>query len=89
VTKKECTIIVGNFDGPAVRWSTTEGIARCGMSRTMLVATGCRHQATPCSVLPQQPLGQQQTKQQQQNGPTLLAILMAVVVCRYDTARIA
>ncbi len=36
----------------------------------------------------QQPLGQQQIKQQWKNGPTLLAILMAAVVHPYNTARI-
>jgi hypothetical protein len=69
--------------------SNTDGIAQCGMSRANQEATGRRHQATTCSVSPQQPPGQQQTTQQQQKGPALLAILMAAAVRRYDTVRIA
>ncbi len=34
----------------AVRRSNTDGIARCGMSRATLEATGCRHRATTCSI---------------------------------------
>jgi hypothetical protein len=59
------------------------------MSRATPEASGCRHQATTCSVLPQPPPGQQQTKQQQYHAPTLLAILMVVAVLRYNTAHIA
>jgi hypothetical protein len=73
----------------ARRWSNKDGIAQCGMSRATLEATGHCHWATTCSVLPQQPPGHQQTKQQQQNGPTLLAILIATAVCLYDTTCIA
>jgi hypothetical protein len=58
------------------------------MSRATPEATGRRHWVTTLSVLPWQPPGQQQTKQQQQNAPTLLAILMALAVHRYDTTRI-
>jgi hypothetical protein len=46
----------------AVHWSNTDGIAQCGMSRATPEATGCRHQATTCSVSPQQPPGQQANK---------------------------
>ncbi len=73
----------------AVHRSNTDGIAQCGMFRATREATGCRHQATTCSVLPQQPPGQQQTKQWRKNGPTLLAVLMAAVVRQYDTMPIA
>ncbi len=73
----------------AVRWSNTDSIALCGMSRATPEATGCCYQATACSVLPQQLPGQYQTKQQQQKWPALLAISMAAAVRRYNTARIA
>jgi hypothetical protein len=73
----------------AVRRSNTDGIARCSMSRATLEATGHCHRATTCSVLPQRPPGQQQTKRQQKNVPKRLAISMAVAVRRYNTARIA
>ncbi len=73
----------------AVRQSNTDGIAQCGMSRATPEATGCHHWAATCSVSPQWPPGQQQTTQQQQNGPTLIAILMAMAVCRYNTVHIA
>ncbi len=73
----------------AVRQSNIDGIAQCGMSRATPEATGCHSQATTCSVLPQWPPGQQQVKQRQKNGQTLLAISMAAAVPRYDTAHIA
>ncbi len=69
--------------------SNTDSIAQCGMSRTTWEATGCCHWAITCSISPQQPPGQQQTKWGQTNGPNLLAILMAAVVRRYNTACIA
>jgi hypothetical protein len=34
----------------AVRWCDMERIAHCSMTRASLEATGCRHQATICSV---------------------------------------
>ena len=74
------------------RWNNTCGIARCSMSRATPEATGRCHQATTRSVLPRRPPGRQQTKQWckcvhfVQNVPTLLAVLMAVVVCRYYTS---
>jgi hypothetical protein len=61
----------------AVHWRNTDGIDQCGMSRATLEATGRRHWATSCSISPQRPPEQQQTKQQQINGLTLLAIVMA------------
>ncbi len=73
----------------AVRRSNTDGIVQCGMSRATPEATGHRHQATTCSVLPQPPPGQQQTKQQWKKLPNRLAILMAVAVRRYNTMCIA
>jgi hypothetical protein len=73
----------------AVRRSNTDGIVQCGMSRATLEATGCRHRATTCSVLPQRPPGQQAYKQQSTNRPAKLAILMAMVMRRYVTACIA
>jgi hypothetical protein len=73
----------------AVRRSNTDGIARCGMSRATPEATGRRHWATTHSILPQQPPGQQANKQLSTDTPTKLAILMAVAMRRYVTARIA
>ncbi len=73
----------------AVRRSNTNSIARCGMSRATLEATGCRHWATTCSVLPQQPPGQQANKQQSTNTPRKQAILMAMAMRRYVTTQIA
>jgi hypothetical protein len=70
----------------AVCWSNTDGIARCGMSMATLEATGRRHQATTCSVLPQQPPGQQANKQQSTNDSKMVAILMAMAMRRYITA---
>jgi hypothetical protein len=74
----------------AVRRRNTDGIARCGMSRaTTPEATGCQHRTTTSSVLPQWPPEQQANKQQSTNTPKKVAMLMAVVVRWYNTARIA
>jgi hypothetical protein len=59
------------------------------MSRATPEATGRRHRVTTCSVLPQRPIGQQANKQQSTNTPTNLAVLMAMAMRRYVTARIA
>jgi hypothetical protein len=72
----------------AVLRGNTDSIAQCGISRATLEAIGHRHQATTCSISPRQPPGQQANKQQSTNTPTLLAILMAVAMLRYVTARI-
>jgi hypothetical protein len=66
-----------------------KGIAQWGMSRATLEATGCRHWATTCSVLPQWPPGQQANKQPSKNTPRKLAVLMAMAMRRYVTAHIA
>ncbi len=71
-----------------VRRCNTKHIAQCSMARATPEATGCRHWATTCSVLPQQPPGQQANKQQSTNTPTKLAILMAMAMRRYVTALI-
>ncbi len=73
----------------AVHQSNTDGITQCGMSRATPEATGCRHRATTCSVLPQRLPGQQANKQQSTNTPEKLAISMAMVMRRYVTAHIA
>ncbi len=73
----------------AVRRCVTKRIAQCSMSRATPEATGCWHQATTCSVLPQRPPGQQANKQQSTNTPTKLAISMAMVMRQYVTTRIA
>jgi hypothetical protein len=72
----------------AVRRSTTDGITQCGMSRATPEATGRRHRATTCSVLPKRLPGQQANKQQSINTPTKLAVLMAAAVRQYNTAHI-
>ncbi len=72
----------------AVCQSNTDGIAQCGMSRATPEATGRRHWATTCYVSPQQPPGQQANKQQSTNTPKKVAVLMAMVMRRYVTARI-
>ncbi len=72
-----------------VRRCNTKHITQCSMSRATLKATGHQHRATTCSVLPQQPPGQQANKQQSTNTPTKLAVLMAMAMHRYVTARIA
>jgi hypothetical protein len=71
-----------------MRRSNADGIFRCGMSRATSEATGCRHWATTCSILPWQLPGQQANKQQSTNTPTLLAISMAMVMRWYNTAHI-
>ncbi len=73
----------------AVRWSNTDGIAWCGMSRATPEATGCHDWAATSYVSPQQPPGQQANKQQSTNTPKKIAVLMAMAMCRYVTARIA
>ncbi len=73
----------------AVRWCHTKGIAQCSMSRATPEATGRQHRATTHSISPQRPPGQQANKQQSTNIPTKLAILMAMAMRRYVTARIA
>ncbi len=73
----------------AVRWSNTDSIAQCGMSRATLEATGHRHWATNRSILPQRPPGQQAYKQQSTNTPAKLAVLMAMAMRRYKTACIS
>jgi hypothetical protein len=73
----------------AVRRSNTDGIAQCGISMATPEATGRRHRATTCFVLPQQLPGQQAYKQQSTNTPAKLAILMAMAMRRYITACIA
>jgi hypothetical protein len=73
----------------ALLQGNTDDIAQCGMSRAPLEATGCHHQATTYSVLPQRLPGQQANKKQSTNTPTLLAILMAAAEYRYNTACIA
>jgi hypothetical protein len=73
----------------AVHRSNTDGIAQCGMSRATPEATGRRHWAITCSVLPQWPPEQQANKQQSTNTPKKVAMLVAAAVHRYNTACIA
>ncbi len=72
-----------------VCWCDTKCIAQCSMSRATPEATGRWHRAITCSVSPQRPPGQQANKQQSTNITTKLAILMAMAMHRYVTARIA
>jgi hypothetical protein len=73
----------------AVRRCNRKCIAQCSMSRVTPEATGHRHQATTCSVLPQWSPGQQTNKKQSTNTPTKLAISMAMAMYRYVTVHIA
>ncbi len=73
----------------AVRRRDTDGITWCGLSRATPEATGCRHRATTRYVLSQRPPGQQANKQQSTNTPKKVAVLMAMAMCRYVTARIS
>jgi hypothetical protein len=73
----------------AVRRRNTDSIAQCGMSRATPEATGRRHRATTRSVSPQWLPGQQANKQQSTNTPRKQAVLMAMAMRRYVTARIA
>ncbi len=72
-----------------VRQSNADTIPRCGMSRATPEATGRCYRATTCYVSPQRPPGQQTTKQQSTNTLKKVAILMAMAMRRYVTARIA
>jgi hypothetical protein len=71
-----------------VRRCDTKHIAQCSMSKATPEATGCCHQATTCSVFPQQPSGQQANNQQSTNTLTKLAVLMAMAMRRYVTMHI-
>ncbi len=73
----------------AVRRCNTMCIAQCSMSRATREATGRCHWVTTHSVLPQRPPGQQANKQKSTNTPKKVAMLMAAVVRRYNTAHIA
>jgi hypothetical protein len=87
--RNKCTSSAGNSMATAVRQSNTDGITRCGMSRATPEATGRCHWATTCYVSPQRLPGQQANKQQSTNTPKQVAVLMAMAMRRYITARIA
>ncbi len=72
-----------------MRWSNTDGIARCNVSRATTKVTGCWHWVTTCSVLPQRPPGQHAYKQQSTNTRVKMAILMAMAIRQYVTTCIA
>ncbi len=72
----------------AVRWSNTDSVARCGMSRATPEVNRRRHWVTTHYVLPQRPPGQQAKQQQSTNTPIKVAVLMAMAMRRYITARI-
>jgi hypothetical protein len=85
----ECAYAAGHFNGhadPLKQWTW-----HCPMqqSRATLDAPGSRHRATTCSVLPQQPPGQQANKQQSTNTPKKVALVMVMAMRWYVTARIA
>jgi hypothetical protein len=86
----KCTSSAGRFaghGGAPVQYKAR--FTQCSISRATPEATGRRHRATTCSILPQQPPGQQAIKQQSTNTPTKLAVLMAMAIPRYITACIA
>ena len=70
------------------RWNT-ERISRLRRSRAFIKATKLRQRATTRSVLPRRPPGTQSTQRWATCPPPLLAILMAVVMRRCYTPRIA
>ncbi len=70
------------------RWNT-ERISRLRRSRAFIKATKLRQRATTRSVSPQRPLVTQWTQRWATCPPPLLAILMAVAMRQYNTARIA
>ncbi len=85
----ECTLSAGHFDGHS-------GVPeRHRQHRLMQHVQGYSgsHWTPPsgnyCSVLPQRLPGQQANKQQSTNQPKKLAVLMAMAMRRYVTARIA
>ncbi len=85
----KCTSIMAHFEG-LVDVPVLCGVHRpMQQSRATLEATGHHYWTTTISLLPRRPPGQQQTKQWWKSGPTLMAILMAVAVPRYNTACIA
>ncbi len=86
----KCTSLVGHFDlmAMAVLRGDRDGIAQCGMSRATSEATGRHHWAITRSILPRRPPGQQTNKQQSSNTPTLLSVLIAMAMRRYDNTRI-
>jgi hypothetical protein len=59
------------------------------MSRATPEATGRHHRATTCYLSPQRPPGQQANKQQSTNTPKKVAVMMAMAMRWYVTARIA
>ncbi len=73
----------------AVRRHNMKHITQFSMSRATPEATGHRHWATTHSISPQRPPGQQANKQQSTNTPKKVAMLMAAVMRRYNTAHIA
>ncbi len=78
----KCTSTAGHFGGAPEQYRQH---CPMRMSRATPEATGCRHRATTCAVLPQWPPGQQANKQQLTNTPTKLPVLMAMAMCRYVT----
>ncbi len=85
----KCTSSAGRLDGHGSALEQYRRIAQCGMYRATLEATGRRHWATTCSVLPQHPPGQQANKQKTTNTPTKLIVFMVTAMRRYNTTRIA
>jgi hypothetical protein len=73
----------------AVRRSNTDGIAQWGMSRATPKATECRHWAILTLYCPSSHQGNSKQNDNKKNVPNRLAILMAAVVRRYNTACIA
>ena len=74
----------------AVRRCNTELITQCSMTRASPEATGRRHWATNRSVSPRRPRRATINTKIMEHVPTLLlAVLMAITMRRYYTARIA
>ena len=71
-----------------VRWCGMKRIAQCSMTRASPEATGRRHRATNRSVSPRWPRRATINLTMMQHALTLLAVLMAIAMRRYYTARI-
>ncbi len=85
----KCTLSSGRFDGHG--GAPEQYRQHCPM-RHVQGYSGSHWtptRATTCSVSPQQPPEQQANKQQSTNTPKKVAMLMAVVVPRYNTVCIA
>ncbi len=89
MTTNKCTSVAGNFDGladtPVLHWAhhPMEGVQ--GFTRSHQTPPSGNYSLRFAPAAAMVSIKKTTTK----NAPYLLAILMAVAVCRYDTAHIA